>query len=67
MNLCLASQASGFGAQWLTEWYAFDARISAALGMEERDKIAGFVYIGTPTQAALPRVRPDLKDVVSFA
>jgi nitroreductase len=67
MNLCLAAQASGFGAQWLTEWYAYDARIDAALNMNEGEKIAGFVYIGTPTQAALPRQRPELTDVVAFA
>lgn len=23
-NMCLAAQAHGFAAQWLTEWYAFD-------------------------------------------
>lgn len=63
MNLCLAAQASGFGAQWLTEWYAYDARIHAALNMGEGDQIAGFIYIGTPTQSSLPRVRPDIQDV----
>jgi len=67
MNLCLAAQASGFGAQWLTEWYAFDARIDAALGLSEGQKVAGYIYIGTPTQAASPRTRPDLRDVVDFA
>ncbi|WP_284390725.1 nitroreductase family protein [Algimonas ampicilliniresistens] len=66
-NLCLAAQASGFGAQWLTEWYAFDARINAALGMSEGEQVAGFIYIGTPTQPATPRMRPDLSDVVRFA
>jgi len=67
MNLCLAAQASGFGAQWLTEWYAYDARIEAALNMAEGDKIAGFVYIGTPTQKASARERPDLTHVVTYA
>lgn len=67
MNLCLAAQASGFGAQWLTEWYAYDARIHAALGMNNADKVAGFVYIGAPTLAATPRIRPDIQDVVRFA
>jgi nitroreductase len=67
MTLCLAAQASGFGAQWLTEWYAYDARIHAALDMEAGDQVAGFVYIGTPTQAASPRVRPELDAVVQSA
>jgi nitroreductase len=67
MNLCLAAQAAGFGAQWLTEWYAYDDRIHAALNMEAEQKVAGFIYIGTPTQPASPRTRPDLSDVVSYA
>lgn len=66
-NLCLAAQASGFGAQWLTEWYAYDARIHAHMGLAEGEQIAGFIYIGTPSQGSLPRARPDLADVVSYA
>jgi nitroreductase len=64
MNMCLAAQATGFGAQWLTEWYAYDPRIHAVLGMEAADQVAGFIYIGTPTQNAQPRVRPLLTDIV---
>jgi nitroreductase len=64
MNLCLAAQAAGFGAQWLTEWYAYDPRIHAVLGMAAADQLAGFIYIGTPTQHAQPRVRPRLTDIV---
>lgn len=67
MNLCLAAQACGFGAQWLTEWYAYDARIHAALGMSDGDQVAGFVYIGTPTLVTSPRDRPDIQDVVRDA
>ena len=66
-NLCLAAQASGFGAQWLTEWYAYDPRINAHMNMADGEQIAGFVYIGTPSQGSLPRTRPALTDVVSFA
>lgn len=64
MMLCLAAQATGFGAQWLTEWYAYDPRIHAALGMGDADQVAGFIYIGTPTQMSQPRVRPDLNEVI---
>ena len=67
LKLCMAAQASGFGAQWLTEWYAYDARARAALGLEEGERVAGFVYIGTPTQPSAPRPRPDLDAVVSHA
>lgn len=66
-NLCLAAQASGFGAQWLTEWYAYDPRVQAHMGLTDGEQIAGFIYIGTPTQPASPRTRPELGDVVSYA
>lgn len=67
MNLCMAAQSLGFGAQWLTEWYAYDPRIQAVLGMKGGERVAGFIHIGTPTEDALARPRPDLEDVVDFA
>ncbi|WP_298915736.1 nitroreductase [uncultured Algimonas sp.] len=65
LKLCLAAQAHGFGAQWLSEWYAYDPRIHAEMGLAEGEQVAGFIYIGTATQAATPRPRPDLSDVVT--
>ena len=62
-NLCLAAQAHGFGAQWLTEWYAYDASVTAALGVGEGEQVSGFVYIGTPKTQALPRARPDVNKI----
>ncbi|WP_416876712.1 nitroreductase [Litorimonas sp.] len=64
-NLCLAAQAHGFGAQWLTEWYAYDKAVIKALGLSEDERLAGFVYIGTPDMAATPRNRPDMKAKVT--
>jgi nitroreductase len=64
-NLCLAAQASGFGAQWLTEWYAYDADVQKALGVTEGEKIAGFIYIGTPQAAPKERARPDVDSITS--
>jgi len=65
-NLMIAAQAAGFGAQWLTEWYAYDADVGAALGMGAGDQVAGFVYIGTPLEASRERVRPNVEDKTSF-
>jgi nitroreductase len=65
-NLCLAAQASGYGAQWLTEWYAYDDRARDALGLNEEEDVAGFIHIGTPTLNASPRARPDLSDIVTI-
>jgi nitroreductase len=65
MNLLVAAQAMGFGANWITDWYAYDARVDALLGLEAHETIAGFVHIGTPAEAPLERVRPDLNAIVS--
>lgn len=59
-NMCLAAQAAGFGAQWLTEWYAYDADVQSALGLSAQEKIAGFIYIGTAQDAPQERARPDV-------
>lgn len=65
-NLMLAAQAAGYGAQWLTEWYAFDADVQKALGMSEGEQVAGFVYIGTAQEPSKERARPKLADKVSY-
>jgi len=62
-NLCLAAQAAGFGAQWLTEWYAYDGDVQKAIGLSAAEKIAGFIFIGTPLDAPKERSRPDISDI----
>ncbi len=65
-NLCLASQGMGYGAQWLTEWYSYDEEIAAELGLSASEKMAGFIYIGTPKAPSLPRPRPNLADKIRY-
>ena len=65
MNLLNAATAMGFGASWITEWYAFDRRVLDALGLEPDERIAGFVHIGTPLEKPVERPRPDLADIVT--
>ena len=65
-NLVVAANAFGYGATWLTEWYAFDERAKPALGVEADEKIAGFIHIGTRTEAPFERVRPALEDIVTW-
>ncbi|PZQ47861.1 MAG: nitroreductase [Micavibrio aeruginosavorus] len=64
-NLCVAANAMGFASNWLTEWPAFNEDVRAALGCDERDNIAGFIYIGTQTEKPDERERPELKDIVT--
>ena len=62
--LLLAAQALGFGANWITDWYSFDPRVGAMLGLQSNERLTGFTFIGTPTAAPLERVRPELPSVV---
>lgn len=56
-NLLVAAAAMGFGAQWLTEWYAYDKVMKAELGLEPGERVAGFVYIGTAQAPGQERPR----------
>ena len=67
LKMCMAAQARGFGAQWLTEWYAYDAPFLQVLGLTDGERIAGFIYLGTVTEPSRERPRPDLEDKVTYA
>ena len=64
-NLCLAANALGYGANWVTEWYAFSKTFKTSFGLDERDNVAGFIYIGTPSEKPEERDRPDLAQIVT--
>ena len=60
-NILSAAQSMGFAAQWLTEWIAYDEAVSALLGLEADERVAGFIYIGTASTPPKERTRPDIK------
>jgi nitroreductase len=64
-SLCLAANAMGYGTSWITEWIAYSARVRAALGLAGNERIAGFIYIGTPAERPEERERPALSDIVT--
>ncbi len=63
--LILAAQAMGYGANWITDWYAYDEAAGRLLGLAAGEKVAGFVHIGTPAEPPLERVRPDVLALTS--
>ncbi len=65
MSLMIAANALGFVTAWLTEWYSYDTRVAAALGLEPHEKLAGFVHVGRPTVPVEDRVRPVMTDIVT--
>lgn len=64
-NLTYAALAMGYGANWITDWYAFDAEARAIWGMAENERVAGYVMIGTPAEPAQERERPDLDALIT--
>ena len=65
MNLVLAAHALGYAASWITEWYAYDRGVLAALGLAEHERIAGFVHIGRASASPEDRPRPPLDTIAS--
>jgi nitroreductase len=64
-NLILAAHALGYGANWITEWCGYSEGVRRVLGLAENERVAGFVYVGTPQEKPEERDRPNLADVVS--
>ncbi len=64
-NLVVAATALGYGAQWITEWYGYSPGVRRALDLAGNERVAGFIYIGTPKEKPEERERPALSDIVT--
>ena len=64
--LVIAANALGYATAWLTEWYAYDRRVLARLGLSSAERMAGFVHIGRAKQPPLDRPRPPLAEKVLY-
>src|SRR6201999_2399904 len=65
MNIVTAATALGYGACWLTGWFAFDRDVLEGLGLKADEKLAGFIHIGTISKPNEDRPRPLLADIVT--
>lgn len=65
MNLLHAVHASGFAGGWLTGWPAYSDSVRDAFGAAP-EKIAGFVFIGTPSRPLEERPRPESDKIVRY-
>ncbi len=64
-NILLAATALGYGSMWRTGPAAYDHKVMHAVGLDDRDAIVGFIYLGTPTpDRELPPHEPSLDGVV---
>ena len=65
MNIVTAATALGYGACWLTGWFAFDRDVLDGFGLKADEKLAGFVHIGSPSRPSEDRPRPALSEIVT--
>lgn len=62
MNLLHAAHAMGFAGAWITGWAAYSDAVRDLFGAAPQ-KIAGFVFIGTPAAPLEERPRPSLSEI----
>ena len=62
MNLLSAAHALGFVGGWITGWAAYSERVRAAF-CAPGERIAGFMFLGTPGAELHERPRPALGSV----
>ena len=63
-NVMLAAIALGFNSMWKTGAPAYDDEVKTALGLEAKDAIVGFMYLGTDASKPDITPRPSWRDLV---
>jgi nitroreductase len=63
-NVMLAALALGFNSMWKTGAPAYDEQVKAALGLQPKDAIVGFMYLGTEASKPDTTPRPSWSDRV---
>src|SRR5271154_1718068 len=64
MSLVLAAHALGYGANWITEWYAYDRGVLDAFGFFSAACAAGLCSLLPPPGPPEDRPRPPLNEIV---
>ncbi len=63
MNLLHAGHAMGYVGGWITGWEAYSPKVNAAFA-KPGERIAGFIYFGSPGRELEERSRPDPSEIV---
>jgi nitroreductase len=61
MNLLQATHAMGYVGGWITGWQAYSPRVTRAF-CDDGERIAGFIFLGSPGNPLEERPRPALVD-----
>ena len=63
MNLLTAAHAMGYVGGWITGWRAYSPMVNAAFAAPG-ERIAGFIFLGSPGRELEERPRPDAAEIV---
>ncbi|MBB5278876.1 nitroreductase family protein [Pacificimonas flava] len=63
MQMENAANASGYVSGWLTGWAAYSDAVHRRLA-QPGERIAGFIFMGTPGKPLEERPRPDMTEIV---
>ena len=67
LALLNAALAAGWGANWLSGWASHDRGfMTQAFALDDHERIAGIVHIGTETSAPPERPRPDIQGITTW-
>ena len=64
-NILLALNSMGYGGIWRTGTFSLNNKIGKYLGLEEGQKVVGYLYIGTPEGKAKKIPEVDLQNFVT--
>ena len=65
-NINIAAGSLGYASQWVTGWSCLDPAAQQAIGLNNKEFIAGYLYIGSSDEQPQDRQRPELKNVVTY-
>jgi len=65
-NINIAAGALGYASQWISGWSCHDTEAQKAIGLTDKEFIAGYLYIGSCDEQPLDRQRPDLEEKVTY-
>ncbi len=66
LSLLNVALASGWGANWLTDWIATDSTfLNQGLNLTSKEFVAGYIHIGTESIVPPERPRPDIDQITT--
>ncbi|NVJ68001.1 MAG: nitroreductase [Gammaproteobacteria bacterium] len=65
-NLILGAYDLGYGAYWRSGPLCFNPYLKTLLGLDDKDTIVGFIYLGTPDIELKAKPIPNINDFVQY-